>query len=688
RERSVSGHHAILYLSGENIRIQDLQSTNGLYLDEKRIAESDLHEGAVVGFGKKGPRLSVIISDHEMNTGVQSLSGEFAGSRNHASPYADGDQFAQKDHQVSSAASFSPDDDVSFKDDIPLSNASFQNNSGCGNDSPLNEGQFTGGSSLVDDAPLSNASFQNPHPAGSDTPLSNASFQNPRPAGSDTPLSNSSIQGDSSCEGEPLSNASFQNKSSSDYDAPLSNASFQNNSACLKGNETSGESFGKGAFFDGAHDYKMAKEFSSDPHSSKDDDSFSHYRSAGVGDIKIIDDESGLSGDMAPPSSTMAVEQKFIEKNIDAEDIHELMKNDGRLNRLVERGNLGRTQANMLVSVQNANKKMRSQWQIILSSVIGIAMVVIAFFAVRAFQYKRMVDKGLSLEQKLDSYEKQIAKANNYPDANQDKLSKLLEEFEKTQNELKEVKTELNEDDYEKFYDDPLEEKIDQIMQRFGESNYHIPPQMVERVRYHIEIYSGRMKRTIGRYLKRKEKYFPMIESVFKRKNLPIELAYVSMLESGFNPKALSHAGARGLWQFMPHTGRAYGLRVTDEFDDRLNPEKATYAAAEYFRDLIAIFGGRRSVMLAMAAYNAGEGRVMGALKKIDDPMRDRDFWYIYRMGYLAEETNEYIPRIIALMIIDENASEFGFNTSTYIASSELEDHRDFIEVDFGDYSN
>jgi membrane-bound lytic murein transglycosylase D len=205
---------------------------------------------------------------------------------------------------------------------------------------------------------------------------------------------------------------------------------------------------------------------------------------------------------------------------------------------------------------------------------------------------------------------------------------------------------------------------------------------MVERVRYHLDIYSGRLKPAIARYIARKEKYKPMILKILRENNLPPELMYVSMLESGFNPRALSHAGARGLWQFMPRTGRNYGLRVDDQVDERLEPEKATRAAAEYFKDLIAIFGGRRSVMLAMAAYNAGEGRVMGALRKIDNPLQDRDFWYIYRMGFLAEETNEYIPRIIALMIIDENPEGWGFGEQK--PEGELERETDFIEVDVG----
>lgn len=261
----------------------------------------------------------------------------------------------------------------------------------------------------------------------------------------------------------------------------------------------------------------------------------------------------------------------------------------------------------------------------------------------------------------MDDLERTITKLQENPEENHERLKRLVHQLESHKDKMSGVKSQLDEEDFGKFYSDPLEKKIDEILARFGETDYHIPPQMVERVRYHVDIYSGRMKRTIGKYLERRQKYFPMIYRIFQQKRLPVELAYVSMLESGFNPMALSHAGARGLWQFMPHTGRRYGLKVNNSVDERCDPEKATYAAAEYFKDLIGIFGSKSSVMLAMAGYNAGEGRVMGALRKIDDPMRNRDFWYIYRMGYLAEETNEYIPRIIAMIVIAEGAEEYGF---------------------------
>ena len=205
-------------------------------------------------------------------------------------------------------------------------------------------------------------------------------------------------------------------------------------------------------------------------------------------------------------------------------------------------------------------------------------------------------------------------------------------------------------------------DRINTILTRFGEDNYRAPPEMVDRVEHYLAQYTGRMRRTIAGYMTRKKQFFPMIHRVFTERNIPLELAYVSMLESGFNTTAKSHAGAVGLWQFMPATARRYGLEVSPRIDERTDPEKATYAAAAYFKDLIAIFGAKSSVMLCMAAYNAGETRIINALKRIDDPVRNRDFWYLYRMGWLAEETNEYIPQIIALMIISENLEEFGFD--------------------------
>ncbi|MBD3346262.1 MAG: transglycosylase SLT domain-containing protein [Chitinivibrionales bacterium] len=505
-EKRVSGHHAILYKTGDRIMIQDLESSNGTFVNEEQISETALNPGDVVGFGKMGPRLKLQQSETEPD-----LTYRLPGS----------------------------------EDDFPK-------------------------------------------PSTAERTAEDVHHETRFPPTSDS---------------------------------------------------TSRE--GKDAF--------------------KEDDS---------------------SGDCLPRGSkTIEFEKKLVQKNMDYKDMQRLMKNGSRLERILERGNLGETQTHLLTTSYHATRKTHRQWVVILGIVIFVSIIAITYFTIRAYQYKNLLQRGLTLEEMLDNIENSIAEARADPDQNKEELKALIDKLEKTKGQLSSVKTQIKEDDFGKFYDDPIEQKIDEIFKRFGETDYHIPETMVERVRYHVDIYSGRMKRTVTRYIKRRDKYFPMIIRIFKEKNLPPELAYISMLESGFNPRALSHAGARGLWQFMPATARRYGLRVDNTVDERLEPEKATHAASEYFKDLISIFGGKSSVMLAMAAYNAGEGRIMRALMKIDDPMRNRDFWYIYRMGVLAEETNEYIPRVIAMMILSESPHEFGFDNIPKKAK-DFGSEEDFITLD------
>lgn len=497
-EKSVSGHHAILYCNSGSFMVQDLQSTNGTFLNEEQVTEGQMVVGNTLGFGKMGPRLRLIESQEE-----------------------------------------------------------------------LTEGQPT-----------------------------------------------------------PLPSASEDNRSRTVEDVTDSTVPTARTSSDLP-----------------------------DP-------------GDGIFSQDTVDP-------FAPQSMTMELEKKILENRADFKDMQELMRNSKRMGRLIDRGNLDQAQSTFLKATHHARKETHRRWLYIVGGIVVAATLAVSFFAVRAFQYKQMVDRGLALEDSMDQLERLIAEAQKNPEENRERLQQLVLQLENRNEKLSDVKSQLDGADYGKFYSDPLERKIDEILSRFGESDYHIPPQMVERVRHHVDIYSGRMKRTTAKFLKRREKYFPMIYRIFQEKRLPVELAYVSMLESGFNPMALSHAGARGLWQFMPHTGRRYGLKVNDHVDERCDPEKATYAAAEYFKDLISIFGSKSSVMLAMAGYNAGEGRVMGALRKIDDPMRNRDFWYIYRMGYLAEETNEYIPRIISMIVIAEDPVGYGFEPMVVQGSDEFENGKD-----------
>ena len=383
----------------------------------------------------------------------------------------------------------------------------------------------------------------------------------------------------------------------------------------------------------------------------------------------------------ADPSFTMEISQKLAGKHLEASDLQKLMKDGKRLERVLEQGNIGGTQTSMLRTMFDANRNTRHKWLYLVGAILIVSVAVATFFAMRAYQYSQLLAKAQTLKKDIEEYDKKIASVNNNPDANKADLEKLVKELEAKEQKFSSLETRIDQNDFGKFYSDPVERSIDQILRQFGESDYHIPKEMVERVKYHINEYAVDLHSMMGHYLKRKEIYFPMILRAFKEKNLPTELAYISMLESGFNPNALSSVGARGLWQFMPATGKHYGLVVEGTIDERTDPPKATSAAAQYFKELIGIFGGKSSVMLCMAAYNAGEGRVMGALRKIDDPMRNRDFWYIYRMGYLPEETNEYIPRVIALMIISENAKQYGFAPAAIAETPALESANDFVEV-------
>ncbi|MGL4722453.1 MAG: LysM peptidoglycan-binding domain-containing protein [Desulfovibrionaceae bacterium] len=168
------------------------------------------------------------------------------------------------------------------------------------------------------------------------------------------------------------------------------------------------------------------------------------------------------------------------------------------------------------------------------------------------------------------------------------------------------------------------------------------------------------------RYLQRLEHYLPYIEEVFTRRGIPKEIAYLALIESGFNPNAISRAGAAGMWQFMPATGRQYGLRQSWWIDERRDPYKATEAAADYLLTLHSFFG---DWFLALASYNAGEGKIGRALKKTGT----EGFFDLLRKNHtlnyrarLRTETQQYVPKFIAAVKILRNLEALGFNQPNF----------------------
>ena len=169
-----------------------------------------------------------------------------------------------------------------------------------------------------------------------------------------------------------------------------------------------------------------------------------------------------------------------------------------------------------------------------------------------------------------------------------------------------------------------------------------------------IEVpYNDIVKRYILRYIKhnprqlaalqrKSEYYFPIFEDIIARYQLPYELCYLSIVESALNPQARSHMGAAGLWQFMPATGKRYGLEINSLVDERMDPIRSTEAACKYLNDLYNIFNDWN---LAIAAHNCGPGNINKAIHRANGK---RDFWSIY--PFLPRETRGYLPIFIAIV--------------------------------------
>lgn len=201
-----------------------------------------------------------------------------------------------------------------------------------------------------------------------------------------------------------------------------------------------------------------------------------------------------------------------------------------------------------------------------------------------------------------------------------------------------------------------------------------------------LNYFTKRDQERFGRHLRNGYKYKQLVFHILKEHGLPTDLFYVGLIESGYNNRIKSHAGAAGPWQFMPKTARHYGLRVDSQVDERWNIYKSTHAAARYFSDLYNIFG---SWELAMCAYNAGEYRIIRAIRK----GKTRSYRELVQKKLIPKETAYYIPKVAAARALVQSEEKFGFfhgkdQDSLYGQASLVELNKSFSLKSVSELSN
>lgn len=190
-------------------------------------------------------------------------------------------------------------------------------------------------------------------------------------------------------------------------------------------------------------------------------------------------------------------------------------------------------------------------------------------------------------------------------------------------------------------------------------SDYSDNKLAVASVNKNIQMFTYRIREKFSLWLSRSGKYLDLMKEILQEKGVPEEIVFLSLIESGFNPYAYSPARAVGHWQFIASTAKRYGLTINWWKDERRDPIKSTTAAASYLKDLYEMFG---SWNLALAAYNAGEGKILKALNRT----KTDDYWSLLSTSHIKKETKEYVPKFIAASLIANRPEDFGFENIEY----------------------
>ncbi len=205
----------------------------------------------------------------------------------------------------------------------------------------------------------------------------------------------------------------------------------------------------------------------------------------------------------------------------------------------------------------------------------------------------------------------------------------------------------------------PVDPRLkDRVREQVASTVSQLPLSVNDTVLGYINYFANRGHKTVVAGTQRSGRYRPMIQRILDEEGVPQELIHLAQAESGFIPRAMSRKAAGGMWQFLKWRGNEYGLKQTSYTDDRMDPEKATRAAARHLRDLYTEFG---DWYLAIAAYNCGPGTVEKAVERTGYA----DFWELRRRGVLPAETTNYVPIILAMTIMEKYPAEYGIDGLT-----------------------
>jgi len=206
------------------------------------------------------------------------------------------------------------------------------------------------------------------------------------------------------------------------------------------------------------------------------------------------------------------------------------------------------------------------------------------------------------------------------------------------------------------FEDNRIKIDSQTFFNHMNQLEYEIPMDYNDQVLKYINYFATSWQSKLKDMISLQEYYFPIYESILDQYQLPTEIKYLSVIESALNQKAVSVSGAVGLWQFMPYTGKIYGLQINSFVDERKSIEKATHAACHYFTDMKAQFD---DWLIVLASYNCGPGNIRKAIRRSGGK---KTFWEIY--PYLPRQTRNYVPKYIAMAYMLNFYEHYGITPS------------------------